>query len=68
MYYAKKVYKNHIFKGCITDPEAVKKDFKNDINNYIPVHFANNGSNRIFVTFINGDTMTFYELPLNYKF
>ena len=67
-YYAKKVYQNHIFMGCIMDPETVIKEFKTDIEKYVPAHFSSNGSNRIFATFIHDNTMVFYELPIDYKF
>lgn len=67
-YYAKKVYKNNIFIGCIRDPEIVVKDFKAHIEKYSPIHFSCNGSNRIFATFIDNDSMVFYELPIDYKF
>lgn len=68
MYYAKKVYKNNIFHGCIRDPETVKKDFKKDFSEMIPKHFSCNGKNRFFVTFIKNDTTVFYELPIDYNF
>ena len=66
-YYAKKVYTNHIFMGCINDPETVIKDFKKHIDLFLPVHFSCNDSNRIFATFIDNDSIIFYELPIDYK-
>ena len=68
MYYAKKVYKNNIFYGCIRDPETIINDFKKDIEKLVPVFSGTNNKNRLFITFINDDTKTFYELPIDYKF
>ncbi len=67
-YYTKKVYINNIFIGCIRDPETVISDFKKHIDKLVPIHFSCNGSNRIYATFCDNNSMIFYELPINYNF
>ena len=66
-YYAKQLYRNHIYMGCIRDPEQVMTDFNNDINRFVPVHFSCNGSNRIFATFVHDNELIFYELPIDWN-
>ena len=66
-YYAKKLYHNNIFCGCVRDPAIVLDSFKHEIEKHKPVHFSCNGSNRLYATFIHDHDMIFYELPLHWN-